>query len=120
MKQLFINVIKTIAKLGAILAVLVAIYLFFLYRDIKKVDDFCSEMEAGLDVNKVHTIAEKYDIGFSYVRNQNAVENKSLGTKIEGKENTWFFVVAAPMTIGEHACSVYHDNHVVLSANSGR
>ena len=93
-------------------------YIFALGRDIKKVDDFCNEMRTGLDVRKVAEIARKYDVGFKYVRDPDSVDKQSLGIKLKDKDNTWFFAVAAPLTIGEHACGVYHDNKVILSAKS--
>ena len=74
-------------------------------------------MQAGLDVNEIHKIADKYDVGHQNVRDPNSIKNGSLGFKQSDKENTWFFAVAAPMTIGEHACGVYHDNQVVLAAS---
>ncbi len=119
MKKHILKLIITIAKSAAILSALFFVYLFFLERDIKKVDNFCSEMVPGLDINQVHTIANKYDVGFNDVRDPNSVKNKTLGIKVTDKENTWFFSVGAPMTFGEHACDVYHDYHVVLSAKSG-
>lgn len=120
MKQRIVGFIKTISKAVGILLALMIIYLFFLSRDIKKIDNFCSEMVPELDINQVHIIAEKYDVGFKSVRDPNSVKNRTLGIKVTDRENTWFFAVAAPMTIGEYACGVYHDYHVVLSAKSGR
>ncbi len=100
------------------LSLIVAVYLFFLFRDMNKIEDFCNEMRPGLDVNEIHKIAVKYDVGRQIVRDPNAVINGSLGIKLHDKENTWFFSVTAPMTIGDHACFVYHDNKVVLSVSS--
>ena len=101
----------------AVLGAVISVYLFFLFQDIRKIEHFCNEMQPGLDLNEVHKIADKYDVGHKYVRDPNSAKNGSLGIKIKDKENTWFFAVAAPMTIGEHACGVYHDNKVVLSAS---
>ena len=117
MQEFLLRFLKKLAKAIAVLGVLIGVYLFFVFRDIKKIDDFCSEMQPGLDVNEIHKIAEKYDVGHANVRDPNSIKNGSLGFKQAGKENTWFFAVAAPMTIGEHACGVYHDNHVVMSAS---
>jgi hypothetical protein len=117
MKEFLLGFLKKLAKAIAVLSVLIVVYLFFLSRDIKKIDDFCNEMQPGLDVNEIHRIADKYDVGSQYVRDPNAIKNGSLGFKPQDKENTWFFAVAAPMTIGEHACGVYHNNKVVLSAS---
>ena len=97
----------------------IIIYIFLLNRDIAKVDKFCEEMKPGLDVNSVHVIANKYGVGFKNTRDTKSVESQSLGIKLEEQENTWFFVVPAPMTIGEHACGVYHNNKVILSAEIG-
>ena len=117
MKEFLLRYLKKLAKAIAVPGVLIAVYLFFLFRDIKKIEDFCSEMQAGLDVNEIHKIADKYDVGHQNVRDPNSIKNGSLGFKQPDKENTWFFAVAAPMTIGEHACGVYHDNQVVLAAS---
>lgn len=117
MKELLLGFLKKLAKAIAVLGVLIGVYVFFLYRDIKKIEDFCNEMQPGLDLYEVHKIADKYDVGHKHVRDPNSVKNGSLGIKIKDKENTWFFAVAAPMTIGEHACGVYHDNKVVVSAS---
>ena len=117
MKEFLLRFLKKLAKAIAVLGVLIIVYLFFLSRDIKKIDDFCNEMQPGLDVNEIHRVADKYDVGPQYVRDPNAIKNGSLGFKPQDKENTWFFAVAAPMTIGEHACGVYHNNKVVLSAS---
>jgi len=116
MKPFFARLIKGIAKVITFLVVLMCVYLFFLNRDIKKIDSFCSEMVPSLDINQVHVIAEKYDVGFKNVRDPNSVKNQTLGVKVKDKENTWFFGVGAPLTVGEHSCGVYHDYHVVLSA----
>lgn len=87
-----------------------------LHLDMKKVDNFCSEMQAGLDVNKVAEIASKYDVGFKYVRDMTSVAKEDLGFKLRDQTNTWYFVVGAPMTMGEYACAVYHNNEVILSS----
>jgi hypothetical protein len=110
---------KAIAKAVAILLALISVYLVFLFRDVKKVDAFCSDMVPGLDTNQAHVIAEKYGVGSKNVRDPNAVANQTLGVKVGDKENTWFFGVGAPMTVGEHSCGVDHDYHVVLSAKLG-
>ncbi len=91
-------------------------YLIALKRDINAVDNFCSEMHAGFDVSKIAGIAEKYDVGFKNIRDPHSADNKTLGIKVDGSADVWFFVVASPMTIGEHGCGVYHNNKVVLSA----
>lgn len=117
MKEFILGFLKKLAKAVSVLSVLIAVYLFFLFRDIEKIEEFCNEMQPGMDLNEIHKIADKYDVGSQYVRDPNSVKNGSLGIKIEDKENTWFFAVAAPMTIGEHACGVYHDYRVVLSAS---
>jgi hypothetical protein len=119
MKQRIVGFIKTLAQAVGIITALIAVYLFFLSRDIKRIDEFCGEMVPGLDVNQVHVIAEKYGVGFKNIRDPNAIKNQTLGIKVTDKENTWFFAVAAPMTVGEHACGVYHNYRVVLSAESG-
>lgn len=120
MKKFLSSFLAGTAKILLLFAVLVLVYLFFLSRDIRKIDGFCSEMKAGLDVNKVHVIAEKYDVGFSYVLDPDSVKTQSLGVKLDDRENTWFFAVAAPMTMGEHACGIYHNNQVVLSVSPSR
>ncbi|QKJ67204.1 hypothetical protein HQN60_11100 [Deefgea piscis] len=120
MKKLLCKFLVGSAKILLAVAVLALAYLFFLNRDIRRVDGFCSEMKAGLDVNKVHVIAEKYDVGFSSVRDPDSVKTQSLGVKLDDRENTWFFAVAAPMTMGEHACGIYHNNQVVLSVSPSR
>jgi len=76
-------------------------------------------MQPGLDVRKIAEIASKYDVGFKDVRDPKSVDNEKLGSKLAGKESTWFFAVGAPATMGEHACGVYHNNKVVLSASLG-
>ena len=117
MKEFLRGFLKKLAKAVALFGVLIIVYSFFLFRDIKKIEDFCNEMQPGLDVDEIHKIADKYDVGHQYVRDPNSIKNGSLGYKLQDKENTWFFAVAAPMTIGEHACGVYHNNKVVLSAS---
>jgi hypothetical protein len=94
----------------------VAGYLVVLKRDINSVDYFCSEMKAGLDVRSIASIADKYDVGSKNIHDPKSVDNETLGTKVNGSLGVWFFVVASPMTVGEHACGVYHNNKVVLSA----
>jgi hypothetical protein len=120
LKKFLSSFLTGTAKILLLFAVLVLVYLFFLGRDIRKVDGFCSEMKAGLDVNKVHVIAEKYDVGFSNIRDPDSVKYHRLGFKRTDRENTWFFAVAAPMTMGEHGCGIYHNNQVVLSVSPPR
>ncbi|GAB3553638.1 hypothetical protein GCM10027343_40630 [Noviherbaspirillum agri] len=107
---------KLIGKILLILALVSGAYSIALRSDIKKVDGFCSEMQAGLDINEIARIANKYDVGFREVRDQNSAANGKLGIKLSDRANTWLFVVGAPMTVGEHACGVYHNNEVVLEA----
>lgn len=98
------------------LAALVGGYAIALYSQIHHVNQFCAAMKPGLDVHRIADIATKYDVGFENIRNSNSVERRILGIKDEKKDNTWFFGVAAPMTMGDHACGVYHDYHVVISS----
>jgi hypothetical protein len=104
---------------GVLFVLLFVVYPIALWRDIKTVDNFCAEMQPGLDVRKIAGIANKYDVGFKNIRDPKSVDNEKLGFKLTDKENTWFFAVGAPMTIGEHACGVYHNNKVVLSTSLG-
>ena len=106
-------------KAIGLLFIVIVIYMYLLYRDIKKVDDFCNEMKPGLDVNEIANIARKYSVASDKARDPDSVRNGTLGFKLEDRENTWFFAVGAPMTVGEHACGVYHNGHVVLSSIPG-
>jgi hypothetical protein len=99
-----------------VLTALVGSYAIALYSQIHRVNQFCAAMRPGLDVHQIADIAKKYDVGFANIRNPNSVELRSLGIKDKKKDNTWFFGVAAPMTMGDHACGVYHDYHVVISS----
>ena len=67
-------------------------------------------MKPGLSVKVIPELAKKYNVHPPSIR-----EGK-LGGKVKGQKNTWSFYVSAPMTIGEHACGVYHNQKVVLSA----
>ncbi len=107
---------KEFLWVSAIVGLVVSGYLIALQRDISTVNIFCSEMKAGLDVRKIAAIANKYDVGFGNIRDPKSVDNRVLGNKVSGNENVWYFVVASPMTVGEHSCGVYHNNNVVLSA----
>jgi len=107
---------KELLWVCAIVAVVVAGYLITLKSEINSVNNFCGEMQAGLDVRKIAAIADKYDVGFKNIRDPKSVDDKTLGKKVDGNEDVWFFVVASSMTIGEHGCGVYHNNKVVLSA----
>ena len=109
---------KKAAKSLLLIFLFIAGYLLALRWDIKRVDQFCAEMRPGLDVRKVAEIANRHSVGFKYVRDPGSVDTQKLGIKLTDKENTWFFAVAAPMTVGEHACDVYHDNKVILSAKA--
>ena len=100
----------------AFVAVVVAGYMIVFKRDINGVNNFCTEMKAGLDVRQISTIANKYGVGLKTIRDANSVDNGTLGNRVSGSEDVWFFVVAAPMTVGEHSCGVYHNNKVVLSS----
>jgi hypothetical protein len=73
-------------------------------------------MTAGLDVKKIAGIANKYDVGFKNIRDPKSVDDLNLGSKVNGSNDVWFFVVASAMTVGEHSCGVYHNNKVVLSS----
>ncbi len=119
MKKFLLKFLKKLLKTIGLLFILILIYSLFLYRDIKKVDDFCSEMKPGLAVNEIANIARKHDVVFDYARKPDSVKNGTLGFKMKDRENTWFFAVGAPMTVGEHGCGVYHNNQVVLSSKSG-
>lgn len=107
---------KIAAKGILFLTLAIGGYSIALHRDTKNINGFCSEMQSGLDVNRVAEIANKYDVGLKYVRDPTSAINEKLGVKLSDQANTWFFVVGAPMTMGEFACGVYHDNKVILSA----
>jgi hypothetical protein len=98
------------------LSALVGSYAIALHSQIHRVNQFCAEMKPGLDVHRIADIAAKYDVGFANIRDPKSVELKTLGIKDKGKDNTWFFGVAAQMTMGDHACGVYHDYNVVTSS----
>lgn len=100
----------------AFVSVVAAGYWITLKRDIGAVNNFCSEMRAGLDVRQIYTIAEKYDVGLKNIRDAKSVDSGTLGNRVSGSEDVWFFVVASPMTVGEHSCGVYHNNKIVLSS----
>ena len=99
-----------------VLTALVGTYAIALYGQIHRVNQFCAEMKPGLDIHRIADIATKYDVGSANIRNPTSVELKTLGIKDKKQDNTWFFGVAAPMTMGDHACGVYHDYHVVTSS----
>ena len=100
----------------AILVGLVGVYFIALNSEIRRVNEFCAEMKPGLDVHRIAGIATKYDVGYPAVRDPKSVDLRSLGVKDSKEDNAWFFAVAAPMTIGDHACGVYHDYHVVTKS----
>ena len=99
-----------------IFTALIGSYFIALNSQIHRVNQFCAAMKPGLDVHRIADIATKYDVGFADVRNRNSVELKTLGIKDTKQDNIWFFAVAAPMTIGDHACGVYHNYHVMTSS----
>jgi hypothetical protein len=107
---------KELMWVGAFVSFAVVGYLVELKLDINSVNNFCTAMQAGLDVKKIAEIANQYDVGFKNIRDPKSVDNGTLGEKVNGNQDVWFFVVASPMTIGEHSCGVYHNNKVVLSA----
>lgn len=80
-------------------------------------DTFCNAMVSGLAIQQVSVIANQLGLDTKKIRDPRSIINKTLGIPVEDKENTWMFVVAAPMTLGEHACSVYHNYQVVISAS---
>ncbi len=101
--------VKAVRRLVIVLAILAA-YPVALWWDIRKVEKFCVEMKPGLSVKVIPELAKKYNV---YAR---SIREGTLGIKLKDKTNTWFFAVSAPMTIGEHACGVYHNQKVILSA----
>jgi hypothetical protein len=105
--------------MGGVGVLFIIAYPFMLNRDVKAVNAFCDEMKAGLEVTRIAGIAQKHGVGFKNVRDPDSAKRGSLGIRINDRENIWFFVVAAPTTIGDHACQVYHNNQVVLRAVPG-
>ena len=101
--------VKAIRRLVIVLAIL-AVYPVALWWDIRKVEVFCEEMKPGVSVKVILELAKKYNVYPPSIR-----EGK-LGGRVKDQKNTCFFAVSAPMTIGEHACGVYHNQKVVLSA----
>ena len=112
------KLIKVMLGIATMLGGLILAYLFLLQRDIQKVDDFCKEMQPGLAVTQIPIIAQKYAVSPRGVQDPDSIKNRTLGIEIKERPNTWFFAVAAPMTVGEHACGVYHNYQVVLSASA--
>lgn len=114
---------KILKVLGVVLVslfVLMAVFLFFLFQETADVNAFCEAMKPGLDVHEIPKIAQRYDVVPKRVQDPKSITDHKLGIKVGGKEDTWFFAVAAPATMGEHACGVYHDYHQVLSASLRR
>jgi hypothetical protein len=106
-------------KISSIIGLILFLLLFVgypvaLWWNIKKVDNFCIEMKPGLEVIKIADIANRYNVGFKNIRDPQSVALGKLGIKTGDQE--WVFYVPASMTMGEHACGVYHNNKVVLSA----
>ncbi|HEX5056545.1 MAG TPA: hypothetical protein VFX02_08615 [Gammaproteobacteria bacterium] len=116
MKNFLLKLRKIASALAAAGVVLIIVYLVLLELDIKRVDDFCNEMKPGLEVSRIPMIAQKYNVGFEAIRDPDSIKNRTLGIQDDTKTDTWFFAVGAPMTVGEHACMVYHNYQVVLSA----
>lgn len=73
-------------------------------------------MKPGLEVNKIAEIADKHNVCDRLVCDQSRIASDTLGIKM-GEQ--WFFVVIAPMTMGDIGCGVYHNNKVVISAKMG-
>ena len=119
MKTTFITILKAIFIVIAVFIIFVFAYGVFVYFDTQKVNAFCEEMKPGLEVTQIHTIAQKHDVGFESIRDPNSVKNHKLGIKLKDQKDSWFFAVAAPSTMGEHSCGVYHDNKVIISASIG-
>jgi hypothetical protein len=117
MKSFIIELLLDMVKVLAVIAIIAFTYLFFLNRDIEKVSNFCGEITLGLDVNEINIIAKMYDVGSKSLKNPMSIKNGKLGIKKTGDDNgnEYFFIVASPMTMGDYACIVYHDNETVLS-----
>ena len=113
------KILKSLAVVLALFLGLMVIFLAIMSRQTSDVNAFCNEMKPGLDVHQIPVIARKYDVVPKRVQDPDSISNRTLGSKVGGKADTWFFAVAAPTTMGEHACGVYHDYHVVLSASMG-
>lgn len=105
--------------LAAFAVIFIVIPLGIMIFDTRQVTKFCGEMTTGLDVNQIHILAEKYDVGFSNVRDPDSVKNKKLGLKISDNDNVWRFFVGVPATMGESGCAVYHDYKTIISAKLG-
>ena len=111
---------KVLKYLGIVLVLLIAlmaVYLFSLFKETENIDAFCNAMKPGLDVHEIPKIAQRFDVAPKSVQDPRSIANHKLGIKVEGKEDTWSFAVAAPATVGEYACVVYHNYHQVLSAS---
>ena len=95
---------------AAVLLLIVVGYPTALWWDIKKVENFCADMKPGLSVAQIPALAARHHVDLRGFREGH------LGVKVDRRKDTWFIAVAAPMTIGEHACGVYHNQKVVISA----
>lgn len=104
----------------SIVALCTVAFLIVLKSNMNAVDNFCSEMKAGLDVRKIASVADKYDVGLKNIHDPKSVDSETLGSKVKDSADVWFFEVAPSMTVGEHSCGVYHNNKVVLSAKISR
>nr|WP_086938199.1 hypothetical protein [Thaumasiovibrio occultus] len=113
MKHVLINALIGFAKVVGVIVCIAGTYWFFLNRSVNKVTEFCDAIHPGLDVNQISVLATRYDVGSKAIQDPQSVQREQLGVVNQEAENSYFFIVASPLTMGDHACIVYHDYHTV-------
>ncbi len=75
------------------------------FVDRQKIDNFCADVTPGLEISKLPELIEKYNVelypGYD-----------ALGKKVDHEEE-WMTGVAAITTIGQHRCTVFHNQKLV-------
>lgn len=106
--------VKGVLALIGVLIVVMLFYGFLGGRDVKKIHTFCDQLQPGLDIRQIATLAREHDVGFSWLKDPSSVDRGELGKWLESDNSVWGFTVGSAYTMGERGCMVLHDGKVVL------
>lgn len=96
-----------LAKLAAVILLLLTIGGAWTFWDVRRVRAFCADVQPGLLLSQLAPIAKRHWVGRGLIEKQGTFDEKT---------KDWVFFVPAPSTMGDVVCAIHHDKVSVVSA----
>lgn len=86
---------------------LMALYLMWLWWDMRQLRAFCDDVRPGMPVRELVQVADRHGIQTHWLKGEGAAD----------KENgLWYFYVPSTASVGSNVCAISHNRETVVSA----